>query len=220
MAILFSCVHGSKLYGTNSDDSDTDIKGVYLCDSLDEYMDKKGDLKVLRFNNKEDGKDKVEGSVFPLQMFADKLSSMETNCVGMLFVPKDKWLVWSDAWLELLDNKDKLISKDMSSFLGQTKSQLHKQKEDPKRLYNAMRTLKEAQQLVTEGFITYPSLDLQLLRDLKFGKYQVDEAMDMFNEEMALTEELINESTLPEHNDSEWIHTWAKKWQFKHWGLC
>lgn len=122
-ALVFKCVYGSKLFGTNRPGSDTDYKGIYLCDSLDEYMRKQANFDVIEVNNGLEGEAKVEEEYFYIQRFAKLLGEQQTNNISMLFSPRDTWVVWSAAWLDLVENRERLVSKNIASYAGYCKSQ-------------------------------------------------------------------------------------------------
>lgn len=121
--LLFKCVYGSKLFGTNRPGSDTDYKGIYLCSSLDEYMRKQANFDVIEVNNGLEDEAKVEEEYFYIQRFAKLLGDQQTNNISMLFSPRETWVVWSDAWSDLVENRDRLISKNIASYAGYCKGQ-------------------------------------------------------------------------------------------------
>lgn len=116
--LLFSTVYGSKLYGTDGPASDTDIRGVFI--------PTKEDLLLARapqhynFKNSE-----VDESYLSLHYFLRLLTQGETNCLDMFFAytNKDALISTSPMYEELIENKDKLITKNVTKYLGYCKSQ-------------------------------------------------------------------------------------------------
>lgn len=136
--LLFSTVYGSKLYGTDGPASDTDIRGVFI--------PTKEDLLLARapqhynFKNSE-----ADESYLSLHYFLRLLTQGETNCLDMFFsyTNKDALISTSPMYEELIENKDKLITKNVTKYLGYCKSQALKYsiKGDRIQNYEALREL-------------------------------------------------------------------------------
>jgi predicted nucleotidyltransferase len=101
--------------------SDTDIKGIYVLDSLDDYM-RVPEKPTINTQNGAEGPDKIENEMYYIQRFAQLLSSSATNLVSMVFAPRDKWLVTSPAWEELVENRGKLVSKNLPAYVSYAQS--------------------------------------------------------------------------------------------------
>lgn len=136
--LLFSTVYGSKLYGTDGPASDTDIRGVFI--------PTKEDLLLARapqhynFKNSE-----ADESYLSLHYFLRLLTQGETNALDMFFAyTNEKALIsTSSMYEELIANKDKLITKNVTKYLGYCKSQALKYsiKGDKIQNYEALREL-------------------------------------------------------------------------------
>jgi hypothetical protein len=124
--LVFKCITGSKLYGTDVATSDTDIKGVYISNSLDEYMRRTGSFDTLTPSNELEGKDKEEYEYFYIQRFAHLLAGQQSNNVSMLFCPKELWLESSQAWEDLVKNRNRLVSKNVAAYAGYSSTQAKK----------------------------------------------------------------------------------------------
>lgn len=125
--ILFISQVGSFLYGTNSEKSDTDIKGVFLPD-LDELILNKAP-KHYNFktgnNFERNTKDDIDVTFYSLQYFLDLASKGETNVLDMLFAyTNENAIIFKDElWNVLIKNVDKVVTRNVNSYLGYCKSQ-------------------------------------------------------------------------------------------------
>lgn len=152
MRKIFECVHGSQLFGTNVEGSDLDTKFVYVCDSLDEYMMKRGQFDTKVSDNGQKGSDKEEDEGFYIQEMDQKLRQMQTNNVSMVFAPRDKWLLSTPAWEDLVANRHRLVSKNVAAYAGYAKGQAQKYTCKGERLATAERFLAYVEERVTSGW--------------------------------------------------------------------
>ena len=135
--LVFSTLYGSRLYGTDGPDSDTDIRGVFL--------PTKEDLLLGRAPRHYCFKDDRDVSYLSLHYFLQLLTQGETNCLDMFFsYTNDKAKICSSPiYEELIANKDKLITRNVAKYLGYCKSQALKYsiKGDKIQNYEALREL-------------------------------------------------------------------------------
>lgn len=124
---------GSHLYGTNTPDSDTDLKGIYIPDGRDIILHRyKPTLNYQR--KKKEGerntKDDFDMELLSLDNFVKLLMEGQTMALDMLFAPKSMWTGCSPIGEfmmdELMDNRLKLISKNVASFVGYARQQASK----------------------------------------------------------------------------------------------
>ena len=136
--LLFSTVYGSKLYGTDGPASDTDIRGVFIPTKEDLLLDRAP--QHYNFKNSE-----ADESYLSLHYFLRLLTQGETNALDMFFAyTNEKALIsTSPMYEELIENKDKLITKNVTKYLGYCKSQALKYsiKGDRIQNYEALREL-------------------------------------------------------------------------------
>ena len=125
--ILFKCYSGSKLYGTDNENSDTDIKGVFVPDIKDLIIGKAP--KHYQFttskNNTRNTKEDIDQTYYSIQYFLELLSKGDTNALDLYFAytNQKKVIINTPKWKELIENKDKLLTKNMKAYLGYCKSQ-------------------------------------------------------------------------------------------------
>lgn len=120
--ILFKCLFGSRLYGTEVPGSDFDYKCVFTTD-FDTYLLKRGKLDTDPVTTYDPEGVKTEVEAFHIQEFARLLSQNQTIAMTMLFAPRETWLEASPAWEELVANRDKVISKHILPYIGYARSQ-------------------------------------------------------------------------------------------------
>ena len=128
--ILFKCYSGSKLYGTNNENSDTDIKGVFLPDFEDLILGKAP--KCYQFSTsdseKKNSKDDIDECYYSLHYFFELLSKGDTNALDLLFAYTnyEQVIIDTPEWSEIVENKDKLLTKNMKAYMGYCKHQCFK----------------------------------------------------------------------------------------------
>lgn len=115
--MVFATLYGSRLYGTDGPNSDTDIRGVFL--------PSKEDLLLGKAPRHYCFKDDRDVSYLSLHYFLQLLTQGETNCLDMFFSYTNykAKICSSPIYEELIANKDKLITRNVSKYLGYCKAQ-------------------------------------------------------------------------------------------------
>ncbi len=116
MKTIVSTIHGSRLFGTNHENSDTDIKTVFGS-NLSELLT--SDIQCFRDSSNEDK------AFFSLKKFALLLTQQQTNALEILFTPSKFILERTEYWDVLVDNRAKVISKNIMPFIGYAKQQAY-----------------------------------------------------------------------------------------------
>ena len=128
--VIYKALSGSKLYGTDNENSDTDIKGVFLPDRKDLILGKAPRHYKSSTGNDQssNNKDDVDETYYSLHYFLELLVKGETNALDLFFsyTNKQAVLVNTPVWQSLIDNADKIINKNVSSYLGYCKAQAYK----------------------------------------------------------------------------------------------
>lgn len=138
--IIFKTLVGSKLYGTDSENSDTDIKGVFIPDIQDLILCKAPKHYVFTTSdskNKNDSKD-IDETYYSLQYYFELLGKGDTTALDMLFAYTnyEKVIIDTPEWSEVVNNIDKLLTKNMKSYLCYCKNQCIKYSLKGKKLNN------------------------------------------------------------------------------------
>lgn len=118
---------GSHLYGTNTPQSDTDIKGIYIPEARDILLGRYAKT-VSSTRPKREGerntKDDVDTEFFSLDRYLELLMAGQTVALDMLFAPD--FANAHPITRTLYENRHKLLNKNVTSFIGYTKQQASK----------------------------------------------------------------------------------------------
>ena len=212
MNLLYEVVHGSHLYGTNTSDSDLDIKGVYAPYSYDVLCGEESALNVISKANKGDNeksdKDTVERKYYSLAKFYWLLSKGDIGCTEMLFAQHTATREFDNFIKEILDYAPRyMISKKIVSFINCANNNINIidnilvfSKNDINRrnkiLYNAVRLNMEVQELVNTGKIKFPLTDREYLLNIRNGNVDYHETINQAKLLLEQSINLINDSNL------------------------
>lgn len=211
MNLLYEVVHGSHLYGTNTSDSDLDIKGVYAPYSYDVLCGEEPALNVIskankRINEKSD-KNTVERKYYSLAKFYHLLSKGDIGCTEMLFAQHTATREFDNFIKEILDNAPRyMISKKIISFVNCANNNIKNVEKSVnvnddinirnKSLYNAVRLNMEVQELVNTGKIKFPLTDREYLLNIRNGNVDYQETINQAKLLLEQSINLINDSNL------------------------
>lgn len=128
MKIISEVVFGSKLYGTDTKNSDTDFIGVYLPSKEDILLGKVQDVIDFSTSGKDcsNTPDDVDRKFFSLNFFIRLLQMGDTSAMDMLHAPADKTVMTSPIWDFLVANRSKFYSKNIAGLLLHVKNQGNK----------------------------------------------------------------------------------------------
>ena len=210
MNLLYEVVHGSHLYGTNTSDSDLDIKGVYAPYSYDVLCGEEPALNVISEANKGDNeksdKDTVERKYYSLAKFYHLLSKGDIGCTEMLFAQHTATREFDNFIKEILDYAPRyMISKKIVSFINCANNNIKNAEKSAnvndinirnKSLYNAVRLNMEVQELVNTGKIKFPLTDREYLLNIRNGNVDYQETINQAKLLLEQSINLINDSNL------------------------
>jgi hypothetical protein len=156
--VLVEMVFGSHLYGTATEKSDKDFKGVFL-PSMNEML--LGRVpKTVSFNTKTDSEQKntsadVDRELYSLQYFFELAKKGETVALDMLHAPEEFWVTSSTEWRILHRHRSMFYTRNLSSFVGYARTQAAKYGVKGSRLADAKRVLEVLQKFPREkvGFL-------------------------------------------------------------------
>lgn len=128
MKKIFYGIHGSRLYGTDTPESDEDYKGIFIPDTRDLIC---GRVKeIISRSTGEEHKKNVAGDVddemLSLRKFVNLAIQGETYIMDMLHTPDDKTLITSDIWKYIQRHRDMFYSTNMNAYLGYVMKQASK----------------------------------------------------------------------------------------------
>lgn len=129
--VVYLTISGSKLYGTDNLNSDTDYKGIFVPNKLDVLL-KRDISHIDRSSNKtkvKNSKDDVDISLHSIHTFLNLLKKSETGAVDLLFS------MWSEETIvfqnyditNLIKSQHKdILNRNMKSFIGYALGQTKK----------------------------------------------------------------------------------------------
>ena len=130
MDLIVEMRFGSHLYGTETAESDLDLKGVYLPEARDILLQRvKATVISSRAKaaaEKNTAAD-VDREIYSLQRYLQLLTDGQTVALDMLFAPEAAMTIEpSSLWREIQDKGDRLISRRATAFVQYCRQQANK----------------------------------------------------------------------------------------------
>lgn len=121
---------GSHLYGTSTPESDLDFKSIFI-PSAREILLQRVRPTVTNQRPKAAGEKNFAGEIdeerFSLQKFLKLASEGQTVAIDVLFAPAWSWIgMPSHEWIEILENRHRLLTRKSASFIGYARTQANK----------------------------------------------------------------------------------------------
>lgn len=128
MVLIVNILFGSHLYGTETENSDKDYKGVYIPSYSELLLSKfpKNISHSTGSNMDKNTKDDIDTEIFSIHEFFHLAAKGETIQLDMLHAPKDKQIISSPFWDKIVENKHLFLSKNMAAFMGYCRKQAAK----------------------------------------------------------------------------------------------
>jgi hypothetical protein len=123
---------GSHLYGTNTEKSDKDFKGVYLPSKEDCYLNRVSksfseNSRSTKTHGEKNTKDDVDFEIYSLQYFLFNMGrSGDTTFLDMIHASRNCILETSDIWEFIRSNRNLFYTKNLKSYLGYCRTQAAK----------------------------------------------------------------------------------------------
>lgn len=130
MRNIVSIRFGSHLYGTATPASDLDIKSVHVPCARDILLGRaKGSISTKRA--KAEGEKNYAGELdeesYSLQKYLGLLAEGQTVALDVFFATPESMLAEpSQEWREIVENKDRLLTRKSASFVGYCRTQANK----------------------------------------------------------------------------------------------
>ena len=129
MKLILLSIFGSHLYGTNTENSDQDIKGIYIPEAEDILLAKvKG--SISRKREKVEGEkntfEDIDEEIYSLDKYLKLISEGQTVSLDILFSPKKYHLKHTYFWDTLIKDREKLLTKNSKAFIGYCRMQANK----------------------------------------------------------------------------------------------
>lgn len=141
--VILVTVFGSHLYGTEDENSDLDVKGVFIPTYEDLVLNSSSQTTQFSMGDSvgmEAGE--LDGELIDVRKFIKDALQGQTYAVEMLHCPKDKRLLCTEYAEDLYRYRDKLISDNVKPFLGYCYSQAQKYSKKGERL-NELREIRD-----------------------------------------------------------------------------
>lgn len=129
MTIIMKTLFGSHLYGTNTPESDTDYKGVFLptknqilLGKIPRQEQKHTNIKRGKKNTKED----IDYQIFSLHYFIYLACQGETAALDMLHATDKTIIEKHSLWDDIVKNRSKFYTKNLKAFIGYAQRQAAK----------------------------------------------------------------------------------------------
>jgi len=217
--LLFLHLSGSRLYGTNTAESDYDVRGVTVAPKS--YWVGARTFEQTQAQVPELG---LDIAIYDFRRWLHLTVNVNPNVVETLYVPVDSDLVLQmnrQWWPKLVGRIKPLINRRAhAGYHGYATSQLKKmltkqsnktgRKElteayglDTKFVMHGFRLARQGAELLRTGNMTFPRPDAQQLRAIRDGKVYRDSetAIADWEKEAAVMDQALAESVLPEKAD-------------------
>lgn len=127
--IIVKVLFGSHLYGTDTPDSDTDYKGVFLPTKEQIYLGRIPN-SYNKSRKKMDGEKNVatdvDVEIYSLHYFIKMACEGQTVAFDMLHAPPEMIINKSSIWDVITHNKERFYSKNLKAFVGYARGQAAK----------------------------------------------------------------------------------------------
>lgn len=135
---------GSRLYGTSTPESDTDIKGIFFptySDIILQRVPRSISDKTSGDSVKNKSQD-IDSEFYSIYHFFKLLSEGQTVALDMLFANEENIIFKTPMWDEIVANKELFLSKQMNAFTGYCRSQATKYSAKANRIEAVLKLLK------------------------------------------------------------------------------
>jgi predicted nucleotidyltransferase len=136
---------GSHLYGTATEDSDLDYKGVFLPTKnqiLLNRIPKAYNITTKKGNKIKNTSEDVDTEIYSLHYFIELACQGQTNALDMLHAPDNMILEKSIVWDGIIRNRYRFYTKNLKAFIGYARKQAAKYGISSGRLGNLKKVIK------------------------------------------------------------------------------
>ena len=120
--VLYVTMYGSKLFGTDNPNSDTDYKGIFIPSKEDVLL--KRDIEHYNYNTNsksKNSKEDIDLQLYSIYKWFNLLKKGETGALDLLFsiFREDTQIYRDEAFLNIIKvNYQKFYNKNLHSFIG------------------------------------------------------------------------------------------------------
>lgn len=128
MDLIVKMKFGSHLYGTDTEQSDVDYKGVFLPSKQQLLL---GDIPKCRIfstnlGGPKNSRDDIDEEIYSLHYFLKLACQGQTVAMDMLHAPEDMLLNSSDIWQSIVKQRSRFYTKNLNSFIDYARRQASK----------------------------------------------------------------------------------------------
>jgi len=152
MLTIVKLIFGSHLYGTNTELSDKDFKGIFMPTKEQIFLGKipksyhQTTGNSLSKNTSED----IDYEIYSLHYFIELACQGQTVALDMLHTPENMVLESSNIWEKIVSERHRFYTKSLNAFVGYARKQASKYGIKGSRLNDAKRVLN-----FIDGFYAY-----------------------------------------------------------------
>jgi hypothetical protein len=192
-SLVFLTYHGSQAYGTKTEYSDTDIKGVFV-PSLETISDPYVNMEQLGCHH-----DDLDILIFDIRKFLKLAAGGNPGVLEYMWIDEEDWIYSGRAWRLIHDHRDLFLSKEACKrFLGYAAGELGMVKKginkgpgpttirrelyekygyDSKAAAHAMRLSRMARELASKEVFQVKRPDAKELLDIRNGRCSIDKVL-------------------------------------------
>ncbi len=143
MDLIVKMKFGSHLYGTNTEDSDVDYKGVFLPSKKDILLNNIPKCRSFSTNSDliKNSPGDVDEEIYSLHYFLKLACDGQTVAMDMLHAPETMLLETSDIWRNIVAQRSRFYTKSLNSFIDYARRQASKYGIKGSRLNAALQVL-------------------------------------------------------------------------------
>lgn len=140
---IVKMIFGSHLYGTSTENSDTDYKGIFIPDRDDVLLGRIPKSINLSTGSDKDknSSDDVDEEMYSLHYFIKMACEGQTVAIDMLHAPKSALISSSEIWEELQQKRSQFYTSNLKSLVGYARKQAAKYGIKGSRLSDARKVL-------------------------------------------------------------------------------
>lgn len=211
-------VFGSKLYGTSTESSDTDLRGFIVPDA--QYLLGRERWDQCESLDKNKGEDTV---IWNFQKFFHLLEKNSPNVLEIIFSPKESIVKITPSGQKMIDNKHLFLSKrtisPMQAFsyseykkafeylpkidkIGdQRKSHIEDYGYCVKSAYHAIRLIEQCLEIIRTGTLVFPRENASFLKKVRYGEVSAQKAKEYYKKIDSTVKEELLSCDLPDYTD-------------------
>lgn len=208
---------GSHLYGTATEQSDLDIRGIFYA-PLPFWI---GSRSIEHWDSPNE---ECDYFLWEIHKFLREIIRVSPNTVELLYVPDESMIQCNPYWKEILPEIKSLVNQSAyQAYKGYSTAQLRKMVTkhsnktgrrdiveefgfDLKFVAHGFRLARQGIQLLTEGYIQFPRPDAEELKAIRAGEVykgegSIERCLSDWEREISFLDDALVKSVLPKKAD-------------------